>query len=99
MSIALQRAANGHAMLEFGSHGSALWQRVARHLEHTLGFTRTGATIEAAGEGIVPSFARADVVLAAGWDEWAGDYLLADSAAGDAILRDLARQFGPPRAG
>jgi hypothetical protein len=91
----LHHAANGHLMLELGSVDSALWSALAHHLEDELGFTRTGHVVTGVDEGIRQGFQRDELVLAAGWDPWAGDYLLSYCVAADDLLRALFAGIGP----
>lgn len=89
MTPRLHRAANDHLTLDFETVDTPLWSAIATHLESTLGFARVGHAVEGAGEGIHPDFRKGDVRLSAGWDEWSGDYLLANCARGDALLTSL----------
>lgn len=76
-------------MLDFSDYDSLPYQQACAKLENELGFVRRGRTVAGIDEGISPSFLRADLEISAGWDNWSGSYLLANSDAGDAILRRL----------
>ena len=95
MPLALHTAANGHLSLEFGSYDSELWRTVARHLETELGFHRKGEVVAGFDEGIRQSFECEGVSISAGWDNWSGDYLLANSSEGDELLSKMYRRFQP----
>ena len=82
-------AANGYVTLDFGDFDSVPYQQACAKLETELGFARYGDTVAGLDEGVSPSFLRADLEISAGWDNWSGSYLLANSDAGDAILRHL----------
>lgn len=82
-------AANGHVSLDFGDYDSAAYQQACARLENALGFIRHGETAAGLDEGVSPSFLRAELKISSGWDSWSGSYLLANSDAGDAILRQL----------
>ncbi len=49
----------------------------------------SGRTILGPGESIFPSFVRPGVSIAAGCDDWCGNYLLASDKSGDRVLLDL----------
>ena len=89
MNPSLSIAANGHVTLDFGDYDSVPYQQVCAKLENELGFCRHGDTVAGLDEGISPSFLRSELEISAGWDNWSGSYLLANSDAGDAILRRL----------
>lgn len=95
MKLSLHTAANGHLSLEFGDYGSALWQAVSRYLEVDLGFRRVGETVAGIDEGIRQSFEFDGMSISAGWDNWSGDYLLANSQTGDELLRTIFSRFEP----
>ncbi|KQV49021.1 hypothetical protein ASC93_13195 [Massilia sp. Root335] len=89
MNPSLSIAANGHLTLDFGDYDSLAYQQVCAKLENELGFDRHGRTVAGLDEGVNPSFVRAELEITAGWDNWSGSYLLANSDAGDAVLRSL----------
>lgn len=95
MPPTLHHAANGHLMLELGSVDSALWSALSHHLEDELGFTRTGHVVTGIDEGIRPGYQRDELIVAAGWDPWAGEYLLSSCVAADDLLRVLSAGIGP----
>lgn len=87
MNPSLSAAANGHLSLDFGDYDSVAYQEVCAKLANELGFARHGRTVAGLDEGVSPSFLRAELEISAGWDNWSGSYLLANSDAGDAILQ------------
>ncbi|MCS0628852.1 hypothetical protein NX786_05855 [Telluria mixta] len=89
MNPSLHIAANGHLNLDFGDYDSVAYQQACAKLENELGFARHGGIVAGLDEGVCPSFLRAELEISAGWDNWSGSYLLANSDAGDAILRRL----------
>jgi hypothetical protein len=89
MNPTISIAASGHVSLDFGNDDSVLYQQACAKLETELGFIRCGETVAGLDEGVSPSFFRAELEISAGWDNWSGSYLLANSDAGDAILRHL----------
>lgn len=93
MGPTLTIAANGHVALEFSDCDSVLYPQACATLESQQGFTRHGSTSAGLDEGITPSFFRADLEIFTGWDNWSGCYLLANSDAGDAVLRHLYAQL------
>jgi hypothetical protein len=95
MSLKIHTAANGHLSLEFGEYDSPLWHDVSVYLERDLGFTREGEVVAGFDEGIRQSFERGDILISAGWDNWSGDYLLANSRSGDEVLHALFARFAP----
>lgn len=58
------------------------------------GFHRVGQTVMGLDEAILPSFQRAGMTLAAGWNIGSGHYLLSECAAGDDFLRTLFNELG-----
>lgn len=95
MQLALHTAANGHLSLEFSTYGSTLWHAVSDYLESDLGFARSGRVVAGFDEGIHQTFERENISIYAGWDNWSGDYLLANSQAGDEMLGALFSRFAP----
>lgn len=93
MGPTLTIAANGHVALDFGDCDSELYPQACATLESQLGFTRRGRTCAGCDEGITPSFFRADVEIFTGWDNWSDCYLLANSDAGDKVLRHVYAQL------
>lgn len=91
----LLKAANGRNLLEFEAYDSPQWFLAVDWLT-AQGFTRRALLTESqqvigCDEGIMPSFVREGVSLAAGWDNWSGNYLLAECELGDGLLLELAR--------
>lgn len=94
----LLKAANGRNFLAFEAYDTPQWFAAVEWLT-AQGFTRRSPFTEArpvigCDEGIMPSFVREGVSLAAGWDNWSGNYLLAQCEQGDGLLVDLARHVG-----
>ncbi|AVP98647.1 hypothetical protein C7S18_16275 [Ahniella affigens] len=85
-------AANHHLCLEFGDWPDPFWDQVVGQLESEFGMQREGMAVEGPGERIEPSFVGQGVRLLSGWDCHSGRYLLAESDAGDALLRDVYRK-------
>lgn len=92
----LLKAANGRNFLAFEAFDTPQWFAAVEWLT-TQGFARRALLMESqpiigCDEGIMPSFVRGGVTLAAGWDNWSGRYLLAECALGDGLLLELARR-------
>jgi hypothetical protein len=86
----LSRTAQGHLSLDMEDDPGNLWPSLLERLR-TLGASgvdhdHMGSTVDAS---IGPHFRLGDVQLKSGWDNWSGYYLMADSAAGDALLQEL----------
>lgn len=86
--MTLYPAANGHLTLDFDDEPEELWEYVEVHLL-SEGFVRDGVEVLGPGQSIFPGFVREGIALAAGWDEWSGNYLLATSEDGDHFLTSL----------
>ena len=86
-------AANGHLFLTFEEFETPQWQEALAWLANQA-FQQTGDTVKGLDEALLPSFVRDTVSIAAGYDNWAGSYLLAECLQGDAVLVDLARHVG-----
>ena len=86
-------AANGHLFLTFEEFETPQWQEALTWLANQA-FQQTGDTVKGLDEALLPSFVRHSVSIAAGYDNWAGSYLLAECLQGDAVLVDLARHVG-----
>ena len=78
-------AANGHLFLTFEEFETPQWQEALTWLANQA-FQQTGDTVKGLDEALLPSFVRHTVSIAAGYDNWAGSYLLAE------CLRNLPRQ-------
>jgi hypothetical protein len=85
----MRTAANGFLMLEFGSYDSSLARSITRFIEAELGFASRGPSFSGVDEGIAPDLVKGELVLAAGWDQWAGQYFLSGSVDGDKFLRRI----------
>jgi hypothetical protein len=90
----LLTAANGRNFLTFEAYDTPQWFAAVDWLTDQR-FERTS---QAAGvqsvlgldEGIMPSFVREEITILAGWDNWSGNYLLAECENGDKVLATLA---------
>lgn len=91
--LILHTAANKHSMLEFGDYDTEVWRVAVALLEQELGFHRTGELVAGLDEGILPSFEKASMKIDAGWDNWAGMYLLANCPSGDDLLAMLEKRL------
>jgi hypothetical protein len=87
----LSTAANGHNWLIFDAHDSPQWHTAVSWLKREC-FVESGTSITAPDERIFPSFVRRSVAIAAGCDNWSGNYLLAQCGEGDQVLLALAGQ-------
>ncbi|MCC8998135.1 MAG: hypothetical protein LM522_01350 [Candidatus Contendobacter sp.] len=85
-------AANGHVSLAFPKTTPWLAFRLALTLRFKHGFRREGRRVFGFDETIVPDFVRGDIRLLAGWDNWSGVYLLADSPEADTFLNEAAER-------
>lgn len=94
MRPTLQTAANGHLTIDFNALPESHWEALTTRLMETGGFHRIGQTVMGLDEAILPSFQRAGLTLAAGWNIWSGHYLLSECAAGDEFLRTLFSELG-----
>lgn len=85
----LTTAANGHNFLTFEDYETPQWRLAIEWLKGA-GFSESGTSIVTLDEGIFPSFVRNSVTIAAGFDNWSGNYLLANCEIGDQIILALA---------
>ncbi|WP_316674885.1 hypothetical protein [uncultured Tolumonas sp.] len=83
-------AANGHNFLTFEDYETNQWRLALEWLKGS-GFSESRTSIVTIDEGILPSFVRNSVTIAAGFDNWSGNYLLANCEIGDQIIIALAR--------
>ena len=95
MKPELHTASNGCLSLDFGDYDSPLAMAISNFLETDWGFSRDGPSVFGMDEGISPNFVRSEIVLAAGWDNWSGQYLLSNSKDGDEILRQIFSMILP----
>ncbi|GJJ05242.1 hypothetical protein RugamoR64_57800 [Duganella rhizosphaerae] len=91
----LHTAPNGFLSLDFCDYDSPLATSISDFLETDWGFRRDGPTVFGMDEGVSPNFVRGEIVLAAGWDNWSGQYLLSNSREGDEILRQIFGMISP----
>lgn len=82
-------AANGHNFLTFEDYDTPQW-RLAIEWFKREGFSEAGGPVVGLDEGILPSFVRQEVVIAAGFDNWSGNYLLAECEMGDQVIASVA---------
>jgi len=90
MSASVHRAANGHLVMELGDASDSVWADLTARLVNEYKLTPVGIPVLGAEEKIHQSFQSPEFTLAAGWDNWSGHYLLAESAQGDAFIEKLA---------
>ena len=95
MKPELHTASNGFLSLDFGDYDSPLAMSISHFLETDWGFSRQGPAVLGVDEGTSPNFVRGEIVLAAGWDNWSGQYLLSNSKDGDEILRQIFSMILP----
>jgi len=76
-------------MIAFEEDGSSAWLDACAILEKRYGFARIGKAAIGAGQGIHPDFCLGRIQISAGWDNWSGDYLLANCREGDQIIQEL----------
>ena len=58
-----------------------------------LGFEREGEAVLGMDEGILSSFVKGGLTIAAGWDNWSGNYLLSESQAADEVLKQIIKKL------
>jgi hypothetical protein len=85
----LVTAANGHNWITFEDYDPPQW-RLAIEWLRCEGFKESGASVIGLDEGILPSYVKQDVVIAAGFDNWSGNYLLAECDRGDQVILEVA---------
>ncbi|SMC29333.1 hypothetical protein SAMN02745857_03772 [Andreprevotia lacus DSM 23236] len=85
----LTTTANGHNFLTFEGRNTGKW-REARDWLLREGFVESGRNVIGVDEGVFPSFIKQEISIAAGFDHWSGDYLLATCTMGDNIIVSLA---------
>ena len=90
----LLTAANGHNFLTFEAYDTPQWHAAVEWLTARGFSTRPilvgGTPIIGLDEGILPSYVRGEISIAAGWDNWSGNYLLAENEQADSVLAELA---------
>lgn len=85
----LTTAANGHNFLTFEDYDTPQWRLAIEWLKRE-GFSESGTSVLGLDEGILPSLSRRGVVIAAGFDNWSGNYLLAECEMGDQVISSVA---------
>lgn len=85
----LMTAANGHNWITFEAYDTPQWHKAIEWLKRE-GFAESGAPVLGLDEGILPSYVKQDVAIAAGFDNWSGNYLLAECSKGDQVILSVA---------
>lgn len=85
----LQTAGNGHDWITFEAYDTPEWHMAVQWLKHE-GFMESGLPVVGRDEWILPSFVRGEIVIAAGFDTWSGNYLLAQCKLADDVILTLA---------
>lgn len=85
----LTLAANGHNWLTFEAYDTAQWFSAVEWLKRHR-FAEAGKPVFGGDEAILPSFVREGVCIAAGFDNWSGNYLLAQCHEGDQVILQIA---------
>lgn len=82
-------AANGHNFLTFEDYDTPQWRLAIKWLKNE-GFSESGTPVVGLDEGILPSFVKHELVISAGFDNWSGNYLLAECEMGDHVIASVA---------
>lgn len=85
----LLTAANGYNWITFEAYDTPHWHKAIEWLIRE-GFTESGAPVRGLEEGIFPSYVKQGVVIATGFDNWSGNYLLAECAKGGQVILNVA---------
>jgi len=85
----LMTAANGHNEITFEDYETVKWYSAVEWLKHE-GFAECGDKVLELDEEILPSFVKQGVTIAAGFDNWSGNYLLAECDMGDEVILKIA---------
>lgn len=85
----LQTAANGHNWITFEAYDTPQWFQAIEWLKRE-GFTESGTPVIGLDEGVLPSYIKQGVTIAAGFDNWSGNDLLAECNEGDEVLLKVA---------
>jgi hypothetical protein len=85
----LVTAANGHNWITFEDYETPQWRLAIEWLRRE-GFTESGAPVIGLDEGILPSYIKQGVAIAAGFDNWSGNHLLAECDIGDQVILKVA---------
>lgn len=86
---ALLIAANGHKWMTFEDYDTPQWRLAIEWLMRE-GFTEAGKQVVWLDEGILPSYVKQGITIAAGFDNWVGNYLLAECDRGDEVILKLS---------
>ncbi|HVK95971.1 MAG TPA: hypothetical protein VM571_14740 [Noviherbaspirillum sp.] len=87
----LLTAANGHNWITFEDYDTDQWFLAIDWLRRE-GFNESGAPVIGVDEGVLPSYVKQGVAIAAGFDNWSGNYLLAECDKGDQVILKVANQ-------
>lgn len=82
-------AANGHNWITFEDYETPQWCLAIEWLR-CEGFFESGVPIIRFDEGILSSYIKQGVTIAAGFDNWSGNYLLAECDKGDQVILKVA---------
>lgn len=85
----LLTAANGHYWITFEVYDTPQWFMAIEWLWRE-GFIKSGTPVLGLDNGILPSYVKQDVAIAAGFDNWSGNYLLANCDKGDQVILSVA---------
>ena len=85
----LLTAANGHNWITFEDYDTPQWHLAIAWLKRE-GFNESGAPVIGLDEGILPSYVKEGVAIGAGFDNWSGNYLLAECDKGDQVILKVA---------
>jgi len=85
----LLSAANGRNEITFEAYDTPQWHSAIEWLRRE-GFTESGVPVVGLDGEILPSYARQGVTIAAGFDIWSGNYLLAECDNGDEVILKVA---------
>ena len=89
----LSTAANGHWWITFEADDTPQWFMSIEWLGRE-GFIQSGTPVLGFDEGILPSYVKHGVTIAAGFDNWSGNYLLAECEQGDQVILRVAHHVG-----
>lgn len=87
----LLTAANGHNLITFEAYDTPQWYMATEWLMQQ-GFTESGSHVLGLDEGVLPSYVKQGMSIAAGFDNWSGNYLLAECDKGDQVLLKVANR-------
>ena len=85
----LSIAANGRYFLTFEDSEDAIWELALNWLA-SQGFLTEGEAFDGLGQVVYPSFVKGDLEISAGWDNWSGNNLLAETPETDHVLLEMS---------